>query len=243
MSNILTSLSKAINGTSGNHGGLFNLNIPGVSIKNVTLLESSESRTLGELATNLTKTIGDIAQLAHTAYCALEVINHPQMLLNVLDRIGGQLVAVAMDMASRILNVLEGQIDQFIGHLFGTAINVISSVLSFLNSLLNLAEALINIYNSLKNLANKSFDNFMTQEQCEFMMAQMAMCMLNRMFGDKLKKFEDKITGKIIETGSSINKKLVDELASTNDIANFMKQESFMIDKASNQLNLIAGIF
>lgn len=221
---------------------IHNLNISSSSISFIKTKDGIGSASLGELTQGVSTALGDIAQLVNTAYCIGKAITNPSMLLNALDMMGGQLLAVAYSVADRIFSVIEGQIEGMFSTVAGTILNVVTSVLSFLQSVLNLIEALVNVYNAIKNMAKKSWDDFMSQEDCEFMLAQMGMCLMNKLFGDKLQTFEDKVTKQIVETGQSLNSALTDRLTDTNDTANFIRHESFMVNKASAQINMVAGV-
>lgn len=238
MSNSLRILSKSLKGLT-NEGGLFNFNIPSLSIKGVTLVEGSSVSSLSELSEGITKAVGDLNQLVHSAYCIGQAITNPQMLLNVIDQVAGNLMATAIDMAERVLSVLEGQIEGLFSKVAGTILNVVTSVLGFLQSILGLYEAFKNIYDNLKKLSIQSLKDFMSKEDCEFMLAMMAQCFLNKLLGNKLEKIESKITNKIRETGQSLNQTLTDELTDVNDMANFVHHESFMANKSIAQLNLM----
>ena len=76
----------------------------------------------------------------------------------------------------------------------------------------------------------------------KFMFAAMAGCMLNQLFGDKLRKFENKITNKITEIGSDINGQIAESLADTNVISNYVTHQSFLMNKATTQINGINNL-
>lgn len=192
---------------------------------------------VGTLLSDMSHYIGNLNQLVHTAYCIGQAITNPMMLLNVLDQIGGNLMATAVDMASKVVNCISGQITGMFNTIAGTVLNVLNSVLSFLNSIENLVDALLQVFNRLRQGGLTSFYKFMSQEDCEFMLAQMAMCMMNKLFGDKLTKLENKVTNAITEKGQKLNQALTNQLADTNSMANFVRHESFMVDKATAQLN------
>lgn len=232
----LSDLTNSITKTLADNP-IYKLNVPAGSASFLNSKDGAGSLGIGGLANVISQTVGNLNQLVHTAYCIGQAITNPMMLLNVLDQIGGNLMATAIDMASRVVNCISGQITGMFNTIAGTVLNVLNSVLSFLNSIENLVDALLKIFDNLKQNGLKSFYKFMSQEDCEFMLAQMAMCMMNKLFGDKLTKLENKVTNAITEKGQSMNQALTNQLADTNSMANFVRHESFMVDKATAQLN------
>lgn len=240
MSNSFTALVDKISGKNSSNP-IFNFNIPSNLSAGLKTDSGTALSSLGDLTQKVNNAIDKFSQIANTVYCIGMAITNPSMLLNVLDMIGGQLMAIAMDMAQRILSVIEGQIMGLFNTVAGTILNVVNSVLSFLNAILDIFDALCNIYDNLKNLALSVWNKFMSQEDCEFMLAQMAMCILNKLFGSKLQQLEQKVTNKIVETGQKLNTALTNELADVNSMANYVRHESFMASKSAQQINMLFG--
>ena len=198
--------------------------------------------TASSFATDAADALGDITQLAKMAYCIGQAFTNPGMVLGVLDNLANNLMGVALDMADRILASMQGQINQAIGQITGTAINAINAAFGFLNAVVDFAETTINLLESIAKLGSGNLEFKVSQEECEFMFAAMAGCMLNQLLGDKLRNFENKITGKITEIGSDINGKIADELASTNAVSNYVSHQSFLMNKATTQINGINNL-
>lgn len=238
LSSLTNQLTRATDGLST---GLFNLHIPESSLGGILpITQATDITSLGELTMSLADTIGNLNQVAHMAYCIGEVIKHPDMLLNILDDITNNLIAVAADMAQRLASVVEGQIVGILGNVVGTAINLVTSVLDFLTSVVKIYETLLQIWDNLKARAAGNWDDFMSKKECEHMFAYMAACMLNKLYGDKLAEFEQNVTSRITEAGQSLNTSIAAELADVNSLSNFVRHESFLMNKANEQLQLFA---
>lgn len=82
----------------------------------------------------------------------------------------------------------------------------------------------------------------MSDEECEYMFATMAACMLNKFLGPKLKEFENKISGKITEAGDKLNSAISEGLADVNTVSSYLEREQFMMEKATKQLNGINSL-
>lgn len=239
MSKLSSLTNKLTRSSDGVSTGLFNLHIPESSLGNLLpITKESEVTSLGELTESLADTIGNLNQISHMVYCIGEVIKDPSMLLDILDDITNNLIAVAVDMAQRLASVVQGQILGVLGNVVGTAINLVTSVLDFLTSVVKVYESLLQIWDNLKNRSMGNWDDFMSKKECEHMFAYMASCMINKMFGDKLAKFEQNITSKITEAGQSLNSSIASELADVNSLSNYVRHESFMMNKANEQLQL-----
>lgn len=200
------------------------------------------AKKASDIATDVADVAGDLTQMAKMAYCIGQAITNPSMMLGILDQIGGMLFATAFDIADRILSAMKGQIDQMLSQITGTALNVIKTAFGFLNAVVDFGEAIANLIDTIANLSFGNLDFKVSQEECEFMFAAIAACMLNQLFGSKLKEFENEVIGKINEVGSDINGKITESLASTNATANFVQQQTFMMNKATAQINGINSI-
>ena len=235
----LSSLTNKLTDAGGS-GGLFHLNIPETSLGGLLpITKETDVRSLGELMESVSDTIGNLNQIAHMAYCIGQVAN-TDSLLRILDMITNNIAAVALEMAERLTSVIQGQIMGMFGTLVGTALNLVNSILDFLTNVLKIYNSLRSIWDNIRHRALGNWDDFMSQKDCEYMFATIASCMLNKLFGDKLAKFEQKVTQKITETGQKINTAMANELADVNNLGNYIRHESFMLDKANQQLQLFA---
>ena len=235
MSNTLKSITNSLLG-HGSNGPLYNLGI----IPNDSFLKEFEFLgNINDIANDALNAISGINQVAHMAYCIGEVANKDS-LLKILDNITNNIAAVALEMAERLASVLQGQIMGMFGTLVGTALNLANSILDFLTSVVKIYQSLMDIWDNIRHRALGNWKNFMATEDCEYMFASIASCMLNKLFGDKLSKFEQKVTRKITETGQKINTALSNELADVNNLGNYIRHESFMLEKANAQLQLFA---
>lgn len=226
-------------GASGQ--GLFNISIPTITLDNIMTVGKANVSSLSQLYGSVVESVQNLNQLAHTAYCIGMVITDPSMLLNVLNQIGGTIAAVAYDMAQRIASLVEKQIAAAFGQIAGTILNVVGAVLNFLQALINIYNAIKKIIENLSKMSLKNLDDFMTKEQCEMMLAMMGACLLNKLFGDKLNKFEQKVSKAINDTGAKVNDAISRELTDVNNVARYVDNEAFMMNKITEQLNLFSG--
>lgn len=171
------------------------------------------------------------------AYCAGKMLTNPGMLLNTLDILGNNILAAATEMASRLANIVKGQINQALGQVVGSITGLVNNALGFLGSIIDLVDAIKNLFEDLKNIGDLDFKNFMADEDCEYMFATMAACMLNKFLGTKLQSFEQKIAGKITEVGSSLNSAIASELQDVNSLSSYIERERFMMEKATRQIS------
>ena len=236
----LSSLTNNLVGGSNTGKGLFNLSIPGYSLGGlIPVTQETQAHSLGDLVESVTDTIGNLNTIAHMAYCLGEVANEKSM-LRILDNITNNILAVAFEIAERIASVMGAQILGMFGTVAGTILNVVNSIFDFLTSIVRLYETLMAIWDNIRHRALGNWSNFMSQEDCEYMFSTIAACIINKLFGDKLRKFEMEVTQKITETGQKWNSAIASELADTNNLANFVRHESFMVNKANDQLRLFA---
>lgn len=240
MSKLSELTNKLTRATDSGSNGLFNFNVPECSIGGlIPVTKGTTVTSIGELADSMANTAGNLATIANMAYCIGELIKHPEMMLRILSNITNNITAVAVEVAGRIASVIGGQILGLFSTVAGTMLNIVNSILDFLTSVLQLFENLVNIFKNLKWKGLKSWKNLMTQEECEFMFATIANCILNKLYGEKLQKFEQKVTGKITKYGQKLNQALTEELADVNALGNYVRHETYMVDKANAQLSMM----
>ena len=215
MPNIASSLLRSI---TGKGSGFLDLKIPGFSISG--LFETSSVGSLGEMATSLVSSAQNLIQVGKLAYCVGKMIANPAMMLGVLDGLANNVLAAAAQIGSRLSSLLRGQINLAIGQVVGSINNLIGSAFSFLGSIADLIKALKNFIITIYELGDSDFELFMGEEDCEYIFATIAACMMNKFLGNKLQNLEDKISGEIIKTGDELNSHIADQLSDVNSVSN-----------------------
>lgn len=197
---------------------------------------------MGEIVTGVVSSAKNLIQVGKMAYCAGQMLTNPGMMLNVLDVLAGNAFGAATEMAGRLAALVRGQLVQGIGQIVGSVSGLIGSAFSFLGSIANLVASIKDFVNGLFSLGESDWDAFMSEEECEYMFATMAACMMNKFLGSKLQKLEGKISSEIIESGDKMNSFLADQLGDVNSVSSYMERERFMMEKATKQINGINNL-
>lgn len=237
MASPLSALTRSI---TGGGKGFIDIKVP--SFGGDFSLGTSSVGSLGELASSITSSAGNLIKGANMLYCAGQMLTNPGMLLNVLDMVGNNILAAATDMADRLASLCKGQIEQALSQITGTIEGLVKNALGFLGSIGDLANSVIDLIDSLSNIGKGDFDIFMSKEDCEFMFASLAACMLNKMLGSKLQKLEQKIAGKITQVGTSLNSAIADSLSDVNTMSSYLERERFMMEKATKQIKGVENL-
>jgi hypothetical protein len=165
------------------------------------------------------------------------MLANPEMLLGVLDNLANNMLAAATDMATRLASQVKGQITMALSQISGSITGLVNNALGFLGSIVEVAKAIENLFDDAIKLGEVDFEGFMSEEECQYMFATMAACMLNKFLGNKLQAFEQKISGKITEAGSELNSAIANELKDVNSLSSYLEREKFMMEKAAKQIN------
>lgn len=237
MSSVFSALTNAI---TGKGKGFFDIKIPNFSISNG--LESDSVKSIGELASSVLGSAQNLIQAGKMAYCIGLMIANPDMLLGILDNIANNLLAVAVDIADRLASQVKGQITQALSQITGSITGLVNNALGFLGSIIDVIEAVKNMFDDAFKIGELDFEAFMSEEDCQYMFASMAACMLNKFLGNKLQSFEQKISGKITEAGSKLNSAIASELTDVNSLSSYLEREKFMMEKAAKQINGIDNL-
>ncbi|MBQ7820506.1 MAG: hypothetical protein IJ341_12530 [Bacteroidales bacterium] len=232
MANPMSMLTSII---TGNKGSLLNVKLPVFSLSQG--FSSSQYTSLGGVVSSITNSAQNLLQGARLAYCAGKMLTNPGMVLNMLDILGNSMLAAATEIASRLAGLIKGQITQALSQITGSISGLVNNIFGFINSVLDLYDAILNIIDSLTNIGWNDWEDFMSEEDCEYIFAMIAACMLNKFLGSKLQKLEQKLSNKIIETGSQLNSEIAENLADVNTVSSYIERETFMMNKATKQLN------
>ena len=219
----------------GGNKGLFNIKLPTFSLSQG--FDSGSVHSLGGAVNSVVDSAQNLLQGARLAYCLGKMITNPSMFLGMLDILANSALAAAGDIASRLAALVKGQITQALSQITGSITGLVNNILGFLNSILNLYDSIVNLIENLKNIGNWDWEDFMAEEDCEYIFAMMAACMLNKFLGSKLQDLEQKISNKIIKTGTELNSAIAENLSDVNTVSSYVERETFMMNKATKQIN------
>ena len=238
----MASISSALLRTiTGNGSGFFDVKLPGFSITGG--FETSSVQSLGEMATSVVSSAQNLIQVGKLAYCVGKMIANPSMALGVLDTLTNNVLAAATQIATRLAGLIKGQISMAIGQVIGSVISLVDSVFGFLGSIADFIKAIKDFVEIISNLGLGDWDDFMAEEDCEYIFATIAACMLNKLLGNKLQELENKLSSEIIEAGDKMNSVIADQLSDVNSVSSYLERERFMMQKATKQINGINNLF
>lgn len=234
ISSAISKVSKGI--STATSGTLFNVKIPSNVGTKALGIDGAEITSLGDAVSAVKNAAQSVVQGLRMVGCIVGTLAHPMSIVNVLNQIGGMAATYAMQFASDIVDAIGQQLRQMVAQILGTAINVVRSILSLLTSIADLVEAIVEIYDKFRELGRNGRSFWLERQECEKMFGMIAACYFNKLIGNKLENFKQKALDKISEVGQDLNQHIAEQLADTNTIANFVQQESFMLNKATAQL-------
>lgn len=237
MANVMDVLGSIIH---GGEKGILNVKIPTFSLSQGFNYEGVKS--LGGIVGSVVDSTQNLLQGARLAYCAGKMLTNPGMMLNVLSTLGNSIIAAATEIASRLAGLVNGQITQALSQISGSIQNIVGNIFGFLGSIVDLYKSIVDLVDAISNIGLGNWDDFMAEEDCEYIFAAIAACMLNKLLGSKLQELEQKISSKIIQTGSSLNSVIADSLADVNSVSSYLERETFMMEKATKQINGINNL-
>lgn len=224
----------------GGGKGLLNVKLPTFSLSQG--FASSQYTSLGGITNSVVDSAENLLRGAKLLYCLGAMIINPAMMLGMLSVLANSILAAATDMAGRLADLARGQINQALGQICGSINNLVGNIFSFLGSILDLYQAIKDFYDAICDIGLGDWEFFMAEEDCEYIFSAIAACMLNKFLGEKIQALEHKISSKIIETGNDLNSAVADSLADVNTVSSYVERETFLMNKATKQLNGISNI-
>lgn len=240
MSKTLSKLGEAITSSSKEQSGIV---LPGIFMGGDEG-ETDPYTSLGVLALNIAVDAANLTQAIRTVYCVGQLITNPLMLLDTVGLMASGASAIMIDMAERMVKLVKNQLTQALSQIKGTfttfgknILEYIDGLKAFLESIETLGKAIINFIDNTTAESKIEYEEFCSKEDCEFMFAMMAACLLSKLLGNKLQEFEQKVSTKINNTGAKLNDALAESLSEVNNISGFIEREKFMMEKASKQID------
>lgn len=237
MANVMSALGSVIHGGGK---GFLNVKLPTFSLSSG--FSTAQFTSLGGIVGSVIDSAQSLMQGARLAYCAGVMLTNPGMMLGVLSILGNNVIAAATEMASRLASLVKGQITQALSQISGAIQGLVGNIFGFLGSIVDLYKSIVDLVDAISNIGFGNWGDFMAEEDCEYIFAAIAACMLNKFLGSKLQDLERKISSKIIETGSSLNSAIADGLADVNSVSSYLERETFMMEKATKQINGITNL-
>lgn len=249
MSNVLKSVASKL---TKKKSAAVSINLPGIKLEvSGTLLDiiPEAGRTVKELANKIDTAVGKVDQILGAATCLGDILTDPSAWMGMLGTMAATAVGVAKNIANRFTKMIKGQITNALSQVSESVNKVVSSIKNLNKKIADFVDSLEATFDALKNFslnikidAEAEAKEFKDQEDCEFMFAAMAACLFNKLGGNKLLDFEKKVSQKIDNLGADISDAISDSLSGVDNIANFLDQQSFMVEKANKQIKGISSL-
>ena len=182
MSNALQKMASLINGNSG----YLDIKIPVLNFQKGYSEVGVSS--LGGAANSLINSAQNVIQATKMGWCMFGGFTSSGFIgawAGMLNIVANSALAVAASIAGRLANLAKGQITQALSQVLGTTINTINTFFGFANSILGLMQSIKDLYESFKKLGDANYNNFLKTEDCEYIFAAIAACMLNQLLRKK----------------------------------------------------------
>lgn len=150
--------------------------------------------------------------------------------------IDGALGAIG-SVVDEIWDAVACQIMGLANQVIGAFLSIVQAFQQLITSVLLLADAIKNFCLGLTDLANFKFELGIKQSQCRNFFASIAACLLDKFLGPYLDEFSEKVTDAINKGGNELNEALYQELQDVRVFSSYAEQQSFLMKKASMQIN------
>lgn len=218
---------------SGGATGLLDVNIPSFDFVNGYVSKNKVS-SIGEAVGSVVDSVQNLMQLTQITWCILA--NPGAFFGGGVNLLLGGVLGIAGDIANRLAGLIRGQITQALGQITGAVSNLVGSIFSFLNGIVGILDAITDLIKKIEDINASQFEFFIDEEECSYVFAAIAACLLNKLLGPKLTVLENKISKKIIEVGSDLNESIADVVNEPNVVSSYIQREAFFMNKAERQI-------
>lgn len=231
----LMGLLQSVIGTGGSP--MFNIKMPsvlkfGYTTENIT--------SLGGLVRNVVQSAQNILYSTRIVGCLFSSGNLQDgfsSLHLILKRITDSASAVVAKFAIDLASAVSVQVKMALGQIVGTALSTVNNLFSFIKAIGDLITAITDTWDYFTDINIKNNKWFLDKEDCESMFTNIGRCLLNQLLGDRLKTLENQLLGEITKGGQSFNDKLSENLSDVTAINNYVENQTFMLNKATEQIN------
>lgn len=190
----------------------------------------------GTAMQNLGEAMTDISVAGQFLYCFGETMLNPSQLGSMLTGMATNLLGTMAQVMNAITDALMYQVSIAISTVIGSVMSAIEAVMSLINSILDLINLIVNLPKLIYELATGSWFNWKKIERCDEVVAAILACLLNKLLGDPIQTFQNKMVEKINEYGYTANQAIADEFYDLNVITSYIEQEAFFLNKANYQM-------
>lgn len=224
-------------------GAIGNVKIPTVVLGNSVSIGQTEVSSISGLLSSVKESASNLLQITKQVGCLILLATDREMKGNLLGGMAMSLVNVASALALQVAQTFATQIQVAINQVLGTISGTVTAIVNLVKSIDKLIDAISKIPDKFSALADLQLDKFLKKDECEAMFAQIAACYLAKLL-NKLKVFDfaNKLTNKINQVGSDMNRHLGDALHDTNVMNNYIQRESFLLEKSARQINAFSFV-
>lgn len=221
------------------NGEIGNVKIPKVVLGDTLGLETEEVTTVDGLLGSIKGSAQNLLQITRQITCLKYLFTDTgHVASTILGGVAGSVVNIASALTMQVINAFATQISIALDQILGTANSLLNNIANLFKALTKLIDAIRTIPGKFAELANMHLDLLMTRDECEMMFAQIAACYLNKILQKSgIFSFVNKLTNQINSAGSEINQSISDELEDVNIMNNYLNRESYLLNKASIQIN------
>lgn len=200
------------------------------------MIDATKEGDYGTAAQNFGEALEDISVASQFLYCFGEMVANPAMFGSMLTGMASNLCGTMAQVMNTITDALMYQVGLAIDGVIGSVSRAINAVIDLINSVLDLINVIVNLPKLIAQLASANWLNWKKVERCDEIVAAILACLLNKLLGDPIQTFQNKIVSKINEYGYNINQAISDEFYDLNVLTAYVEQEAFFLNKANYQM-------
>lgn len=222
-----------------NPDNLINIKIPGGAVADFLGFEEGEGiHSIADLKWAVMDASANVATGINLVRCGIHMAgNGFEGYLGFLGQMAMGATAIIAAITDQVIEAIALQINMAISQVIGTITNIIKVLHDLWNSVKMIWQSLQNLWDSWTADINFDLELELDEENCKYMFAAIAGCMLNKFLGPYIDEFREKTLNAINEAGADFNSMLYDELSDANTFAAYAEHEAFLCKKAALQIN------
>lgn len=177
-----------------------------------------------------------IAQTINIGYCVANFLSNSDQILGFLDQLFTGAMGAISSVVDEIYDAVAYQISRAVNQVFNSFISLVDALKSLIGSIMTLCGVIVETISSWFDWSNLKLKLDLQEENCKDMFATIAACFLNKFLGSYLDEFTKEVTDKINQYGNDINAMIYEGLQDVETFSAFARQESFLLHKASIQI-------
>lgn len=221
-----------------NANGLASMSFGGVTVSLPSLYATfnniEDPAGLGGIIASPGSIVQTLTKGARGVFCIGALLTDPAMMLNMLKMCGQYLAALGLKFVNDIYKSCISRINRILSTVYGIVLGYFNTIKNIITAIKNLGDLWEKITNF--KMGESLLDKLFKKENCDYFIANIMRCMMNKLLEPYISKYKRKINQKITDFADGIESNIVSSTAPLTSMSNFLDMQATSVNKFTAQV-------